>query len=498
VLFTDLVGSTQLAAELGDQRWRKVHASHHAFIRRTLHEFDGHEISTAGDSFLATFKSPAQAVLCAITISRGLAKIGLKVRAGVHTGELELMRRELRGIAVHIGARVAAAAQAGEVLVSSTVKDMVTGSEIQFQDRGVRTLRGVPGEWRLYAADSTQVMPVGVGTPTPTARRLPGNIAIPFIAAPATLLVVAVAVLLFALTRGGSVGASVVPGPNAAGRFDAAAGRFVAAAHVGNRPAGIAVGGGSTWVINQSDGTLSRIDSSSSNVIRTKAVGGTPTGVAYGDNSVWITAQLGLSGGGEEGSVIRYDPGTDTITQVIPVGNGVGGIAYGAGSIWVTNKNRNTVVQIDPATNSISNQIPVGQGPEAVAVAADGSVWVANTLDRTVSRIGPGATVAKSVQVPEPTAIAIGAGSVWVISAAASSVTRIDLLTNTTVRTIQVDAGPSAIAFGAGAVWVTSSTAGRLERIDPATNRITSVLVNGRPSGLAVDGGSVWIAVQGA
>jgi pimeloyl-ACP methyl ester carboxylesterase len=151
VLFTDIVGSTQHASALGDRAWRELLERHHSLIRGELNRYRGREIDTAGDGFLAMFDGPARAVRCASAIVAAMPGIGLEVRAGVHTGEVELMGAGLGGIAVHIGARVAALAQAGEVLVSGTVRDLVAGSGIEFADRGEVALKGVPGQWRLFS-----------------------------------------------------------------------------------------------------------------------------------------------------------------------------------------------------------------------------------------------------------------------------------------------------------------------------------------------------------
>ncbi|MGH2722734.1 MAG: alpha/beta fold hydrolase [Actinomycetota bacterium] len=151
VVFTDIVGSTERAAELGDRRWRALLDSHHDVVRRELQRFRGREIDTAGDGFLATFDGPARAVRCAAAIGEAVRGLGLAIRAGIHTGEVERAGDDIRGLAVHIGARVAALADPGEVLVSSTVKDLVAGSGIEFDGRGAHTLKGVPGRWRLYA-----------------------------------------------------------------------------------------------------------------------------------------------------------------------------------------------------------------------------------------------------------------------------------------------------------------------------------------------------------
>jgi class 3 adenylate cyclase/pimeloyl-ACP methyl ester carboxylesterase len=152
LLFTDIVGSTERAAELGDRAWRELLGRHHALVRRELGRFRGEERDTAGDGFFATFDGPARAIRCAQAAVEGVRELGLDVRAGVHTGECELHDGKVAGLAVSIGARVAAAAGAGEVLVSQTVKDLVAGSGLALEDRGERELKGVPGTWRLYAA----------------------------------------------------------------------------------------------------------------------------------------------------------------------------------------------------------------------------------------------------------------------------------------------------------------------------------------------------------
>jgi class 3 adenylate cyclase len=151
VLFTDIVGSTKRAVQLGDREWRDLLDSHHRAVRRELDRWRGTEVDTAGDGFLATFDGPARAIRCACAIRDAVRGLGLEIRAGLHTGECEVHGETVAGIAVHIGARVAALAGPGEVLVSSTVKDLVAGSGIEFDEHGEYELKGVPGRWRLYS-----------------------------------------------------------------------------------------------------------------------------------------------------------------------------------------------------------------------------------------------------------------------------------------------------------------------------------------------------------
>jgi class 3 adenylate cyclase len=155
VLFTDIVGSTHQAAELGDSRWRRVLDEHDALVRHQLERFRGREVKTTGDGFLARFDSPARAIQSALAMSDAAQRLGIELRCGVHTSEVELRGEDLGGIGVHIGQRIEALAAPGEVLVSRTVRDLVAGSGIEFDDRGMHALKGVPDTWQLFRVTST-------------------------------------------------------------------------------------------------------------------------------------------------------------------------------------------------------------------------------------------------------------------------------------------------------------------------------------------------------
>lgn len=155
VMYTDIVSSTEQVASLGDRKWHDTLDAHNSIARREIGRFSGREIKMTGDGFLATFDGPARAIRCARAIQDAVHPLGVEVRAGLHTGEIEIMGDDIAGIAVHTGARVAALAGGGEVLVSSTVKDLVAGSGIEFADRGTHVLKGVPGEWRIFAVTNT-------------------------------------------------------------------------------------------------------------------------------------------------------------------------------------------------------------------------------------------------------------------------------------------------------------------------------------------------------
>jgi class 3 adenylate cyclase len=165
LLFTDIVGSSDLADQLGDRRWRELLARHHSLVRRELKRFNGRELDTAGDGFFAAFTKPAEAVRSAAAIVDGVRALGIEIRAGLHVGEAEIFGAKLSGVTVHIAARTMAMAGPGEILVTGVLKDLVPGSGFRFEDRGAHQLRGVPGEWRLFAVTSVD----GQARPSPAA-----------------------------------------------------------------------------------------------------------------------------------------------------------------------------------------------------------------------------------------------------------------------------------------------------------------------------------------
>ncbi len=169
VLFTDIVDSTRRASELGDSAWRQLRERHDALVRSQLERFRGREVKQTGDGFLARFDGPARAIRCACSIGEEARELGIEIRSGLHTGECELIGDDLGGVAVHVAARVGAMAQVGEVLVSGTVKDLVLGSRIDLAERGVHELKGVPGQWHLFAVAGH------AGPPPSAAAKSPGS-----------------------------------------------------------------------------------------------------------------------------------------------------------------------------------------------------------------------------------------------------------------------------------------------------------------------------------
>ena len=326
VLFTDIVGSTELATELGDRAWRHLLEAHHALVRRKLREYHGREIDTAGDGFFASFDAPALGVRCALDIVRSAPEHGVHVRAGLHIGEVEQIggrRGKIGGIAVHIGARVASAAGTDEVLVTSGVRDLSAGAGLQFEDRGTRALKGVPGEWRLYAALSSELAPSALSTEEHVSRRAAAVRRVrttpvwrrhPIRAAAAAVLLLALVGLggLFAWSPWRPAALAGVH-EDTVGVIDIERGEIVAQIPVGRSPAGVAVAGDAAWVANSADDAVSRIDVATRAVVDTIPVGKLPTGIAVGFGSVWV-ANSG------ERTVTRIAVATDRVVDTIEVG----------------------------------------------------------------------------------------------------------------------------------------------------------------------------------
>jgi YVTN family beta-propeller protein len=499
VFFTDMVGSTERAAELGDQRWRELLATYHRVVRRALHSHRGRELDSAGDGFFAIFDQPNDAIACALEVADRLERLGVRVRSGVHIGQVEVHGSKVSGIGVHIGARVEAEASPGEVLVSSTVRDSLAGSDYAFIDRGAHVLKGIPGEWRLFAVERPPSEVAAEPQPTlavPPPRRLRRTIALRVGAA--AVIAGGAGIALVVVRHGSSSeapAAPVVPGVNQVAQIGIDGQSFISAIDAGGQgPVGVVDTGTSLWVINSVSQTLTRVDKATMRA-HPLGLGGAPAGIAYAGGSVWVTAEFGTSNGAP-GSLLRFDATDGRQLPSIPLSDGVAGIAADGQSVWVTNERTDTLVKVDTQSGTVGDPIKVGRQPKAVALGA-GSVWVANELDNTVSRIDPKTgTVSPPIGVQGADAIAADGSSVWVAGTASNTVTRIDPATHLIVTTIQVSSGPLGLALTTNDVWVAASVTGELVRIDRPSGTITGRLTtHGHPSAVDSQGGSVWAAV---
>ena len=492
VLFTDIVNSTQLAEELGDKRWGKLLATHHTIIRRTLKRHGGREIDTAGDGVFATFDQPSEAIECAVEMIEQLRTIGVDIRAGVHMGEVEVIGSKVGGIAVHVGARVMAQAGPGQVVVSSTVRDLLAGSDLVFEDMGVHELKGVSAQMHLYAVQPVAVPQADEGLPPSEPEGRPRRPSI--VVAGGLALLVAVAALIFLLVRDGSHEPAFEPAANTVAELDSATGKVIGGAKVGTTPTALAYGRGDLWVANFDDKTIQQVDVSTGEVGSARGgVLANPTGLAIGGGYVWVT-------NGFAGQVVKVDPNQANFAKPIPVGSGVQGVAYGSRAVWVAQSNSGELLRLDPANDTVERvRLPEGAEPVDVAVGA-GSVWVADAQGGRVFQVDPATLTAGrpiSLLHGQPSRIAFGDGLVWVTSTDSNSLTGIDPASGQTTTVDNVGNGPLGVAAGAGAVWVANSQDGTVARVDPSSGKVVARIRLGEsPDDVEVTPDGVWVSLH--
>jgi len=498
-LFTDIEGSTRLLKQIGSQ-YADVLAEHQRIVREAVAAHGGHEVDTQGDSFFIAFSRGKDAVAAAVAAQRDLYAyawpegVQVKVRMGLHTGEPRVGEQRYVGIGVHKAARIGAAGHGGQVLLSSTTRELVEDElppGVAIRDLGERRLKDVERPERLSQLvieglpsefDALNTLDVEFNR---RRRRLYGGAAL------IGVLAAAVAIPVFALGQGSGGGTSVAA--NSVAVIDPGANDVVASVPVGVLPASVVTGEGAVWVANVDDRTMSRIDPASRTVVGNSPLQATPTGLAVAHHSVWIANGL-------LGTVSRFDPSVNSVSATIPdvaPRADSGAVTYGDGRVWFAS-GIGTFARIDPARETVSGTGIAGNSPSGIAVG-DGFVWIANEGDNTVSQINPRTLgVVKPISVNrQPHGVAAGDGSVWVTNEADGTVTRIDVASGST-RTISVGQGPSGIAIGEGAVWVANSDDGTVSRIDPSIYEVTTITVGNRPSGVAVGEGAVWVTVQEA
>jgi peptide/nickel transport system substrate-binding protein len=494
VMFTDIVGSTELATALGDKRWRELLEQHDVAVREQIVRFEGREVDTAGDAFFATFGRPIQAVDCALESARAVRRLGLRIRAGIHMGECVVTADKVRGVTVHIGARVGAKAKGDEVLVSGTVRDTLVGQGISFSDRGEQTLKGVEGKWRLYAveprvrdneADLPPLLETNIPPPPPPAWKKPR-----VLVAAAVAIAVLAGAIGYVVARGG--GLSNVPADSLAA-IDASSGTVTESFSVGRRPVGVAASRDGVWVTNSIDRTVSHVATDGGGVRRSGVLGSGPSEIAIGPTAVWVANVDGRT-------ISRIDPRTATEIEGdrIQAGNGLSGITYGAGAMWITNAVDGTVWQIDEKTGAKVREIIVG--PALRDIAADQeAVWVASETAGTVTKINPSSgAIVDVVNVGNGArALAIGGRAVWVANAFDGTVSRIDANGSVT-NTIAVGNGPRDIAIAKDRVFVANEVDSTVSVVDAGSRRVVqTVRLGNAPMSLATAGDRVWVSVRG-
>jgi YVTN family beta-propeller protein len=493
VMFTDIVGSTELATRLGDADWRQLLSRHNSMIRKELKRFGGREVDTAGDGFFARFEQPARAIGCARSLIEAFDRQGLQIRVGIHMGEVEITGNNVAGIAVHIGSRLMSNAGPNEIVVSSTVRDLVSGSDLQFEDKGLHELKGVPSQWHLYALEPpVRERPEREGLPQLQEEAQARPLVTPLRAGIVAGLIAVIGIAAFSLLKGGGL---PPPRANTVVKIDPNSGSVQGALAVGTTPTALASGEGGVWVANFDDQTLQLINPAADTVGSGRAITGPPGSVATGGGYVWVTSSFA-------GQLVRFDPKAAHSVKPITVGTGASGVAFGEGSVWVTNKGSGTLLQIEPRSLTVQRRIHLAKesGPEDVAVGA-GAIWVTETLIGKVAKVDPSSGKFTEIRLFQgnPTAVTFGDGYVWVTAQDDDSLTQIDPTAAQVKNSIKVGDGPSDLAVGDGVVYVSNANDGTVARVSVADHKLlgSTHLPKGlSPEGITVADNSVWVAVH--
>jgi class 3 adenylate cyclase len=500
ILFTDVVGSTEMAARLGDSAWKQLLRSYYQVARREVRRYAGREVDTAGDGFLAAFDAPAQAVRCASAMVDALWAEGIPIRAGLHTGECERIGGKVGGIAVHIGARVAGLAGAGEIFVTGTTQEMTAGSGIAFDPLGSKELRGVPGDWRVFSVVTRDgrgpLQEIEIPEPREPEERsrrrwiLTGGVA--------AAAVIALVALWFA-TRGGTPTTRPPQGLGAAKPFVGVVGIDANTGAVDTRvpisfgqnavprSRAITAGSGFVWAADWDNGVLYKVNPSSGAVVNQLAVPAPLDAAAIGDQ-LWVSS--GGPGDHRFDDVVRIDIPTNEEVGGLDAPTCCGGMAADRGMLWVLADSGLSL--IDPRTESIET---LDVGGHAMAVGA-GRVWV---LDQVAGTVTPVDEHTSEVGQPiglggNPSLLAFGHDALWIVDSAANAVQKVPVSGSTGLETVPVGENPTDVAVGAGSVWVANSGDGTVTRIEPLGARVLDTIdVQGTPVRLTVYQGVVWV-----
>jgi class 3 adenylate cyclase/streptogramin lyase len=518
VLMLDVVGSTHVAAQLGDARYRELSSRFNRIVRDALKRFGGKEEDNAGDGFFATFPQPDQAIRCAVTIAEEVRTLGVEVRSGIHTGQSEDQAGKTHGIAVVIGARVMSLADAGEILVTSTTKELVTGSGFGFEDFSAHELKGVPGTWQVFAVtavnDEERARPLPAAEAAerlstiqpPTGRSRPRR---PTLVVGALACLVTIGAVAFAATRGQQPkeparAASTGPHSGAVVQVDPEREPpivksipvpvprvSVPGVTLPTSQHSMVVGQGGVWTVRFRD--LFHVDPSRSEV-RTRIpleTRGPPfsANLAEGSDKIWFAYDNGL---------IEVNPATDEQRPVIPFspgGYGSSDVVAGGGFVWFgTSSGR--LVRFDPAT--ARDRTRTGLDPIDAIAFGHGSVWTVDTVAGTVGRYDPETMrlVAEIDMPTDPAYLVSGDVAVWALSLSVGTLSQIDPATNDVRYQVPVGADPSGFAVGSGAVWVGDED-GIIRRVDEHTRQVTEIPFGAEVRALAFDDetGTLWVDV---
>ena len=521
VMFTDIVGSAEVATELGNRRWRVLLDRHHVIVRRALKRHGGKEIDNAGDGFFAAFHDQADAIRCACEISDAVKELGIDIRAGLHVGQAEIVGRKLGGLAVNAGARLMSQARPGEVLVSGVMRDLVAGSGFTFEDRGSITLKGIPGEWHVFAVSAvegaTRQSPLkptkaaelrGSIRPPPLTKRRVGR---------ALAVALIVAVLFIALLLTTNAGKQVLPqtlrvDPNSLIRIDPATGDLKAVTPIAAPGAGQLTAVSmprEIWVASPDNQVISRVDADENESLDPfggfgrvrsarlfafrRRISGTSQGrlgIVSSGPFVWTL--------GNGNSISKIDSSNLEVLRTRTIAGAPDLLAKGFGRVWVLSLGE--VTSINTRSLAIDLRTPIGDVCSNGIAVGEGAVWVSNPCDGSVLKIDPRSGATTRIPVGGgPSDIGIGFGSVWVSSLDGTE-TRIDPESGRIEDVIAIGKASDSLVSGsvpaAGYMWATSPSTKSIVWIDPATNDVEGrINLPYSPLRIVAAFGSIWVTV---
>jgi class 3 adenylate cyclase/streptogramin lyase len=509
VLFTDIVGSTAIAAEMGNTRWVELVARHHRIIRRQLGRFGGREIDTAGDGFFVTFERPADAIRCAVAATEAVRELGIEIRAGVSFGELESAGGKPGGLVVNTAARVMSVGGPGEVLVPASVREIVSGGGIAFAEHGVHRLKGLEGEFHLssvVSVDGAELTPPLEVEEAAERRRdiFPGKARRTALIAGLGGGVLAIAVVAWLVFGGEPAGPRAAPGPlrSSVVGIDPRTGRNLSTIFLGAGGQGdeilrfvdhpLAAGEGGVWVLRPP--RLLHIDPLHGDVRPDGADVGRATSqtVAVGFDSAWVLSDRTL---------YRVHPGTDAIEPflVLPPADGIATYTLALGdSVWVADSD-GTLVRMDPATDArgqTETELSVGG-----MTTTRNALWIADIISSELTQVDPESLRQVGAPIPIPGSVdqIVGAkdgSDIWVLDHRAGTVTHVDASSRRVGRAIRVGDDPADIGVGLGAVWV-ADHGGSLYRVDGVTLEVEEFPIGADVLAVAVDEAAetLWVYV---
>jgi len=459
ILFLDIVGSTQIAAELGDRRWKALLDHFRAIVRAEIRRHKGHEEDTAGDGFFVTFAQPAQAVRAAAAIVGRVHEIGLDVRCGLHFGEAEIIERQRGGIAVHIGSRVMSLAGAAEILVTATVRDLMVGTEMELEDAGTHELKGVPGTWQVWrlraldgkpltgAMDADQAASTRLGHGPMTRARNRRR-----------LLLAAGAVAVAAAVGGVAAFLVIGPPPPTLVKIDPQTNSIVQEItdqyRSEHHPNSLWSVNGALWQASTAGFVgLVRRDMSTGAVIQTIPVSGDPQAGAFGFGSIWIG---GLS---NPGSVDRWDAVTGRRVAQLKVNVTIASMDASQTAIWVLG-DKGDLIKIDPISNAVAGTYRTPTIDPGVVVALGDEVWVCDCEHHHVVEFNPATnSVIRTLTFPQSGFLVglndeKGHKTAWLLDPGAATLTPIDVQSGEAGQPIGIGANLHGATVSFGSLWV--------------------------------------------